>query len=207
MARSRRARRAAARGRKRKLAEAEPGAILILDRKRTAGKTQKFRGKGLLRLALKVPKELQFDGDIRKLAEYVRDDLGEHIRDSWLDGKRADGSGPLPPLSSKTRERRDNRGRSGGFGVRTGESARKVYLGPIRGGTTRAKVTITPSRDPEVMRLISLWLSRPRPVDLLSVDGDAFKVIQAAIERWQEDSIGEFVLTPPAADTDGREVG
>lgn len=207
MARSRRLRRAAARSKKRKLAAADPGAIIILDRKRTAGKTSQFRGKGLLKMAMKVGNDLQFDGDIRKLAEYIRDDLGAHIRDSWLDGNRADGSGALPSLSKRTKERLDNQGRAGGFAVKTGRSASRVYLGPIRGGTTHAKVTITPSRDPEVMRLISLWLSRPRPVDLLSIDGAAAQVIQKAIERWQEDSLGEFVLTPIRPDTQGREVG
>lgn len=207
MARSRRLRRAAAKSKKRRLSEADPGAILVLSRKRTAGKTQKFRGKGLLKIVVKIPDELSFDGDIRKLVQYVRDDLGAHLRDSWIAGKRADGSGSLPALSPSTTNRRGGGGRAGGFGMRTGRSATKIYLGPIRGGITHAKATITPSRDPEMMRLISLWLSRPRPVDFMSVDGTAFKVITAAIERWQEDSIGEFVLTPPRADTQGSEVG
>ena len=207
MARSRSLRRAQARSRKRKLAAADPGAILILDRKRTAGKTQQFRGKGLLKMAMKVSNDLQFDGDIRKLCEYIRDDLGAHIRDSWMDGVRADGTGPLPDLSPNTLSRPDNAGRAGGFAMRSGRSVTQIYLGPIRGGTVHAKATITPSRDPALMRLISFWLSRPRPVDLLSIDGAAAKVITGAIERWQEDSLGEFVLTPAQPDTTGGEVG
>lgn len=206
MARSRSSRRAAAKGRKRKLDEAAPGAIVILKRKRTAGKTQQFRGKGLLHAAIKVEKGLDFDGDIRKLAQYVRDDLADHIRDSLLAGKRADGSGALPDLSPRTKNRPESR--VGGFGLRTGTRlAAGIYRGRIRGGPSAAKATITPSRDPAVMRLVSLWLARPHPVDLLSIDGVAHKVIVDAIKRWQADAVGDGVYTPTVPATDGGPVG
>lgn len=195
---------------RRKLSGAEPGAIVILSQAkfgRDKGGAFSGAGRGLLEIGVKIPNELVFDGDIRKLVRMLQEAFADHFKASLLAGVQPDGSGVQPPIAKSTKAISERQGgRVGGFGVRSGSMARNWWVGKLTGGTTRAQGTVFPTRDPAILALINKWLARARPVDFQSIDGAARDVAIAVIDEWMEGAIGEFVTTPQSAETSEKQV-
>lgn len=160
------------------------------------------RGHGMIELGIKFHDSLMFDGDCRKLVRMLQDSLAEHYSESLLDGVDPETGRSLPGLSPRTKA--ISKGRSGGFGVRSGETARTWQVGVVNGNVLSAKGKVFPSKDPAVRRLFSMWLDRSPPVDLQSVDGNAEEVIKETVQAWMEASIGDGVATPRRVDMNGR---
>jgi len=186
---------------RRMLNGAEPGAVVVFRKSKKATTSRgRFtgRGAGLVELGLKFHDDLSFDGDCRKLVRYIQVDLAAHYSESLLAGVDPDTGQALPKLSARTTAL--SKGRSGGFGVRTGNTAKTWQVGTISGHALAARGKVFPSTDPAVRRLFNMWMDRPTPVDLQSVDGKALVVVTAAIDRWTNDAIGNGVATPSRAD-------
>lgn len=188
---------------KRRIKKGEPGSVILLDKTRAAKLTKKgrVRSKNAINVEYAVITEFMIDLDVRKLVEMVTIALAEHFRASLLAGVTADGKGPLPVLSKKSRDGTFGP-RGGQFANKTGFMANNWGLLNIIGTSTKASRKVKPNGADGRSILINNWANRDvDPVDLQSVDGAAGKVIEQTLNQWMGLMRGTRVGTPKTART------
>jgi hypothetical protein len=162
-------------------------------------------------LTLTVHRELAYDLDVRHIVAEIRLALMEHFKASLKAGRSPDNATAL-----QTVRRQDRTGRkSEHVGYRSGYMADHWWCGKILGSFAKASVTIKPyggdagprpdsvNRRGDEHRSFIIKLLLAKGIDFQSVQGRAHDVIALALQRALKNAVGEFVHTPPVADTKG----
>lgn len=169
---------------KRRIRAQEPGTVAIIDRHRVTKKLkstgQRVRSRDGMALTWSIKHDFGALLDMKWVVHIVSLALMDHYSYSLLRGIRADGRGPLPPLSERTPH---FSGRlKDTFGVRSGEMASKWVRLKVGGSFRRSSVKVKPFGGDGRSFQIDRWARRKeQPVDLQSVDGAAAVVISNAI--------------------------
>ncbi len=175
----------------------KPGQGTILKKSR-ARRSKGRVVKDSFTVTLEVTESLVYDVNASKLIAHVSFRLAEHHRDSILAGRHPSG-GKLHGLSARTLDGTfDDRGGGKTFFNNTGDSARNWWLGPVIGGSVKARRLLKPvimSDGPGRWDfMINAWLRRG--IDLQSIRGTAARVIAKATDEYLDLAFGRTLGTP-----------